>query len=203
MKSQIQSDSLVKESASVRFSKIASRFGVSFLAAIVTGLISGLLLRLIMKIIALAFPQMASGLTFMGTFMLVVVGIGFTLANSIIFTMIYSFLPKRWGRKGLLYGCINLVILGIPFFLSNPNNELFGPQAPLGIGLFSGLFIIGGFLLSFFVHRMTNWFSQTRGRMILTYIIFGLLIVPAIVVFGGIVYEIFTELIPAIRTNLM
>ncbi|WP_042461616.1 hypothetical protein [Neobacillus dielmonensis] len=201
MESQTQNDSVIRNSILIRITGVARRLGIGFLAAVITGVISGLLLRFIMRIIALAFPHMARGFTFQGTFILIIVGVGFSLANSIIFTAIYHYLPTGWVRKGVLYGCINLVIYGIPFFLSNPDNDLFGPQAPLGIGLFSALFILGGLLLSYLVDKMISWFGQSKTRIVFNYIFFGMLIVPALVMAGGIVYEIFHDLIPSIQSN--
>ncbi|MDN3019129.1 hypothetical protein PH210_23435 [Paenibacillus sp. BSR1-1] len=154
-----------------------------------------------MKMIAVVFPHLASGFTFQGTFFLVILGLGFTLANSIIYTFIHHYLPNGWARKGLIYGAMTLCIFGIPFFLSNPGNELFGPQASLGITLFSLLFLLGGLLLAMSVHLVTNWVDRIPIRRIYAYVFFGLLVIPAIVLLGGIIYEIFTEIIPAIRLN--
>jgi len=184
-----------------RFARIAKKLGIGFIAAVVTGIISGLLLRLIMKIIAIVFPHMAGGFTFEGTSLLVVLGIGFSLANSIIYMFIYRYLPKRWISKGFIYGCLNLIVYGIPFFLSNPDNDLFGPQAPLGITLFSLLFLFSGLFLAWLVNLLINWVDQSNGRLKYTYFFFIILIVPAIVMTYGIIHEIFTELIPAIRSN--
>ncbi|MGF6953665.1 tetrahydromethanopterin S-methyltransferase subunit G [Neobacillus sp. B4I6] len=191
----------VRTKASEPIQFIAKNLGIGFFAAIVTGIISGLLLRLIMKIIAMVFPHMAGGFTFEGTFLLILLGIGFSLANSIVYTFVHRYLPSGWVRKGFIYGGMNLVILGISFFLSNPDNDLFGPQAPLGITLFSLLFLFGGLLLARLVDRVTNWVERSNSRLKYTYIFFALLIVPAVVMSGGIIYEIVTEIIPAIRSN--
>nr|WP_263324420.1 hypothetical protein [Neobacillus sp. Marseille-Q6967] len=191
----------VRIEESNRFALVAKNLGIGFIASLVTGIITGLLLRLIMKIIAIFYPEFASGFTFGGTFMLVVLGIGFSMASSIIYVFIHRYLPKGWGWNGLIYGFINLVILGIPLFLSNPNNELFGPQAQLGITLFSLLFLAGGILLAMFVRSVTNWVDHSQSRVKYTYIAFGLLIIPAVAMAGGIVYEMIYELIPAIRLN--
>lgn len=175
--------------------------GIGFGAAVITGIVSGILLRLIMKIIAVVFPHMARGFTIEGTLALVMLGIGFSLANSIIFSFIQGYLPKHWLQKGLIYGTLNLVVYGIPFFLSNPDNDLFGPQAPLGIALFSILFIVGGVLLAALITFIKQWIDQTPKRAKFAYLCFFLLLVPALIMSGGIIFEMFTELIPAIKTN--
>ena len=196
-----QNKMAVNNSRPILFARIAKNIGIGFFAAIVTGMITGLLLRIIMKIIAMAFPHMASGFTFEGTFALILMGMGFTLANSIIYMFVHRYLPKRGVRKGLIYGCLNLLIFGIPFFLSNPGNELFGPQAPLGITLFSLLFLMGGLLLALLVNLILNWVNQSTRRLKYTYTIFALLIGPAVLMSAGIIYEIIYELLPAIKMN--
>lgn len=201
MNRQDRTYSMVKESPAERFARISKNLGIGFVAAVFTGTVSGLFLRLIMKIVAIVFPHMAGGFTFEGTFALLLLGIGFTLANSIVFTFTLHYLPKKWLHKGVVYGCISLVIYGIPFFLSNPDNDLFGPQAPLGIFLFSILFIGAGILLALLVNRVTNWVNQSKSRLKYIYLVFALLIIPAIVMSGGIIYEIFYELIPEIDSN--
>ncbi|MGG3467467.1 hypothetical protein ABES02_08260 [Neobacillus pocheonensis] len=198
---ETNANSTVIDSPSTRFARIAKILGIGFFSAVITGIISGLLLRIIMKIIAIAFPDMASGFTFEGTLFLVFLSFGFSLANSIIYTFIHQYLPDGWVRKGLIYGGLNLCIFGIPFFLSNPNSELFGPQAPLGITLFSLLFLLGGLLLAMWFNLITNWVNRAQRRRIFAYVIFALLILPAIVIAGGIIYEFIYELIPAIRSN--
>lgn len=175
--------------------------GIGFFSAVISGIISGLLLRLVMKLIAVVYPQLASGFTVEGTLLLVLLGIGFTLANSLIYTFIHHYLLNGWVRKGLIYGGLNVCIFGIPFFLSNPGNELFGPQAPLGITLFSILFLLGGLLLAMTVNLVTNWVNQAQGRRKFAYVFCALLILPAIVIAGGIIHEIIYELIPEIRSN--
>ncbi|WP_160723668.1 hypothetical protein [Bacillus sp. USDA818B3_A] len=191
-----------RTSIPIRLTRIASKLGIGFFSAVITGFLSGLLLRFIMKIIAVVFPEMAGGFTFQGTFALVILGIGFSLANSMIFMGIHDLLPKKWIGKGLVYGCFNLCVYGIPFFLSNPDQDLFGPQAPLGITLFSILFIIGGLLLAMSVHFVTIWIEQSNGRRKSTYVFFVLLIIPAIVMSYGIIYEIIYDLLPAVKSNI-
>lgn len=193
---------IIKETASNRWAKLARNFGISFIAAVFAGIIFGLLLRLVMGIIAFFFPLLASGFTFSGTFLLVILGIAGTLANSILYSIVFYRSRMSWVRKGFLYGLINLIIYGTPLFLSNPNNELFGPQAPLGISLFSALFFIGPLLLGFFIERISNWIDQSNRRLKLTYISFAILSIPATVMLVNIFIEIFYEMMPKIIDNL-
>ncbi|WP_423798283.1 hypothetical protein [Neobacillus sp. SAB-20_R2A] len=196
-----QSGEVVKETASIRSKRIARNFGISFTGAIFTGFIFGLLLRLVMGIIAFFFPHMASGFHFSGTLMIVILGIAVTLANSIIYTILFQTSRMRWGRKGFYFGLLSLISFGTPLFLSNPNNELFGPQAPLGISLFSALFFIGAFLLVWSIERITKWMEQSNGRLKLAYISCAILVIPAAVMLVNMFLEIFYEMIPAIIEN--
>jgi hypothetical protein len=86
-------------------------------------------------------------------------------------------------------------------FLSNPNNELFGPQAPLGISLFTALFFIGPLILVFFIERITHWVDQSSKRLKLTHFSFAILLIPAIIMLVNMFAEIFYEMIPQINEN--
>lgn len=179
-----------------------SRFGISFAAALLSGLLFGVLLRVVMGIIALAYPEMASGFHWEALLMLTVLGMLFMLGNSLIFTFVMTILPGGWATRGLIYGIANTAVIGVPFFLSNPGGELFGPQAYLGISMFTLLFVWGGVSLSWTVDRLERWVAVGRiGRIRLTYASFAVLIVPAFIVLFGIGREMITEVIPEIRNN--
>ena len=179
-----------------------SRFGISFAAALLSGLLFGVLLRVVMGIIALAFPEMASGFHWNALLMLALLGMLFTLGNSFIFICAKSILPNGWMQRGLVYGVAIAIVIGTPFFLSNPGGELFGPQAYLGVTLFTLLFVWGGVSLSWTVDRVERWVAANRnGRIRFAYASFVLLIVPAFIVLFGIGEEMVTEIIPEIRNN--
>lgn len=201
MEGQLNSK-VVKETGSNPWARMARNLGIGFMASVFAGIIFGLLLRLVMGIIAFFFPHLASGFTFFGTFLLVILGIAVTLANSILFIIIFHKSSMSWVRKGFWYGLICLFIYGTPLFLSNPNNELFRPQAPLGISLFSALFFIGPLLLALFIERISNCIDRSNLRIKLTYISFALLSIPAIVMLVNIFMEIFYEMLPKIIDNL-
>lgn len=200
MNGQIGSEA-VKETGAKRWKRLARNLGISFMAAFFIGILYGLLLRLVMGIIAYFYPHMASGFSISGTMILVVLGIAVTLANSIVYSFTFQSSYMSWGRKGLYFGLLSLIIYGIPLFLSNPNNELFGPQAPLGITLFSLLFFIGSFCLAFSVERITRWTNQSNRRLKLAYICFAIFIIPATVMLVNMVLEIVYEMIPQIIEN--
>jgi hypothetical protein len=197
-----QSNVVVKETGTNRWASLAHKLGVSFMAAVFAGIIFGLLLRLVMGIIAVFFPHLASGFTVGGTLILVILGLAVTLANSIVYTVIFQKSRKSWVQKGLYFGLFSFLIYGIPLFLSNPNNELFGPQASLGVSLFSALFFIGALILVFFIDTISSWVDHSNRRVRLTYVSFAILIIPAITMLVNLIAEIFYEMLPKIITNL-
>lgn len=178
--------------------EIARDFGVSFMAALITGILFGLLLRLAMKVIAIFFPFLATGFTVVGTLIIIFIGIAGTLAFSIVFTLIFQNSTKGWGSKGLLYGAGIFIVYGIPLFLSNVNNELFGPQAPLGIVLFGLLIIIGPVILSYFIDRISYWVNQLNSRRKFAYISFIIFSIPATIMLINIITEFFFEILPKV-----
>jgi hypothetical protein len=200
MNGQIGSET-VKETGRARWKGLAKNMGIAFMAAFFIGILYGLLLRLVMGIIAFFYPHMASGFSISGTMLLVVLGVAVTLANSIVYTFTFQSSRMSWGRKGIYFGLLSLLIYGIPLFLSNPNNELFGPQAPLGITLFSLLFFIGSFGLAFSVERITRWLNHSNRRQRLAYICFAIFVIPATIMLVNMILEIFYEMIPQIIQN--
>ena len=200
MSGQVNSE-VDKKTSSNRWARTAKMYGIGYISALFTGVIFGLLLRLVMGIIAFFFPQLASGFHFSGTLLIVTLGIAVTLANSIIYTFLFHHSRKSWVVKGLLFGLFLLIIYGTPLFLSNPGNELFGPQAPLGIALFSVSFFIGSVILALLIEYLTKWFDQSKGRLKLAYVSFVILSIPAIIMLVAMYVEIFTEMLPKIINN--
>ncbi len=155
------------------------QIGIGFIAAMGTGIILGILLRLIMKIVAVVYPNLSTGFTFQGTLLLIIIGIGSALAFSTLFIFCRKYLPRNWFIGGFLYGLIILCIFSYPFF-TEENGELNGPQKPLGIFLFSFLFIIGGIILSKFVMIAEKWIEKEIAHIKYCYIAFYILIVPCL-----------------------
>ncbi|HWL25147.1 hypothetical protein M3610_26505 [Neobacillus sp. MER 74] len=200
MNGQVNSE-VVKKTSSNRWARTAKMFGIGYIAALFTGVIYGILLRLVMGIIAYFFPQLASGFHFSGTLLIVTLGIVVTLANSIVYTSLFHRSRKSWVVKGLLFGLFLLIIYGIPLFMPNPNSELFGPQAPLGIALFSVSFFIGSVILALLFEYLSKWVDQSKGRLKLAYVSFVILSIPAIIMLVAIYVEMFTETLPQILNN--
>ncbi len=175
------------------------KFGTSFAAAMITGVILGFMLRGVMRFIAMANPELSSGFHWEATLLIALIGVAFTLANSVIYTVVERLLPRRRAVKGFVYGFINLVVYGIPFLLSNPGGELFGPQVYVGVLLFSLVFVIGGVMLAWFVDLVERWVDNNRiKRLKFAYASFICLCLPACIAFIGILFEMVTKIIPEI-----
>lgn len=99
---------IAKETSTNRWARFARNLGISFMAAVFSGIIIGLLLRLVMGIIAIFFPHLSSGFTLSGTLLLVILGIAVTLANSIVYTVIFQKSRKTWVSKGIYKIITNL-----------------------------------------------------------------------------------------------
>jgi hypothetical protein len=174
-----------------RFINLSKKLGIGFIGALITGVICGLLLRIIMRIIAYAYPSLASGVSIQGVISLIGTGIGFCLASSILYTYVEQYLPNHWVLKGSIFGIINLVLFGIPI-LNNP--DLQGDQAILTILLFSCVFIIGGLLLAYSCWKITTC-SQNRNHNKIYYVSFNVFVIPALVLLvqniSGVLIEVF------------
>jgi MFS family permease len=197
---EVVSKNIRKTSAYLGRNLIPS-FGAAFIAAMVTGIVAGVMLRVIMGIIAAAFPELATGLSLSGVLFLLLTGMGFSLAGSIPFTLLEPIFPKKVLFKGLIFGSIHLLLYGIPFYLSNPGDELFGPQAPLAVLLFSMLFLMTGLLLAG-LHKHFTYLGRHDVRRRILKIIFFVLILPTIAMLGVMTYEMITEIIPRVEHNL-
>ncbi|WP_123042606.1 hypothetical protein [Cohnella candidum] len=174
--------------------------GSALTAALPTGILFGILLRLNMRIIALARPEMASGFHWSSTLMIIMVGTGMTLASAIVYAIIGSRLPVRQVRRAAAYGAVNLLLFGAPFLLSNPSGELFGSQAAFGVPLFAAGFFLQGMAIAAFAGKVERWAnSRQSGRFRLLQAAGIVLAIPALVMLGAIVYEYYTEMLPALR----
>ena len=179
-----------------------SKVGIAFAAAIPAGIVFGLLLRVVMGIIAFGFPEFSTGFHWSALLLLTILGTLVLLGNSLIYALVRRWLPRYWAGSGLVYGTICAIVYGTPFYLSNPGGELFGPQAFLGISLFTLLFIWGGFSLAWSIDVLERWVgSGQRMRIRLANVSFVILVLPALGILFALGHEIVTEMIPEIRSN--
>lgn len=78
----------------------------------------------------------------------------------LLFVLLRPRLPGGWPRQGLLYGLGLLVALGLPFFgdgILHSDSELREGPLPLGVGLFSLLFVGFGPVVTGLVAWLSRW----------------------------------------------
>jgi hypothetical protein len=123
---------------------------VGALAGLVTGLlVGGVGSRLAMRLVVLATDRLPR-LTIESLFVLIL-GTFAGITLGLLFVGIRRWLPGAWWFQGLAFGLGLLVVLGIPFFvegISHSDSELREGPLPLGIGLFSLLFIAFGLVVA-------------------------------------------------------
>jgi len=180
---------------------VVDSLGAVLLSALLTGFVGGIALRAAMRAVALVYPELLRGFTWGGTAFVVASGVLFGLANGLPYALARPALPSNPLRSGALYGAGALAVFGVPFFLSNPDGDLFGPQAPLSVALFGAIFVLGGLLMACaasgalrYLERRPRGRAWARGIGIL-------LLVPAGATLTGVGYEMIFETIPAIRLN--
>lgn len=168
--------------------------GIVLLGGFISGFFTGIGSRIVMRIIALFFPHMASGIHLEGILLLLVMGIILSLGGS-LFYLAFTHIKKFFLlQKPMCFGVFLLIFFGIPFFISNPGDELFGPQAPLAITLFTCLFVLSGYTLGVTV----KWLDK-KVNPLFAKISFFILIGPAIMGFYTLIESTIENLIKAIR----
>ncbi|PAE38023.1 hypothetical protein [Bacillus sp. 7884-1] len=140
---------------------------------------------------AIAFPELASGVTIEGVLQLLGTGIGSCLAISFLFILVEMYLPHHWFKKGFLFGIMILAIYGTPI-LTNPGTELTGFQAMLTIILFSCVFITGGLLMAYCFCKVDRWVRSRHYEKVL-YISFLVFFIPALVMLGEMTFALFEK----------
>jgi len=144
--------------------KVAEYVGAHLLAGLLTGIVAGLGARLVMKLVAVAYPDMASGFHLSGVLLLIVMGMMIALGVSLLYLMLKPLHPA-FPHNNWWFGLFFLTLFGVPFFASNPADELFGPQAPLAIGLFTCLFLLSGYLLTVCTRYLENRLTPLSSRI--------------------------------------
>jgi len=177
--------------------------GISLAAAVPAGLLTGILLRIDMALIAIAYPKLATGFHWTSTlFIILGPGLGATLTNAVIFSLLRRWLPVNRRSLVTVYAMFTLLAYGGPLLLSNPGGELFGPQAVLGVPLFALTYAANGAMLAWFADLLKDWVqADPTRRTRFAYMSCILFSVPALAMLGGIVFEMITETIPEIRRN--
>jgi hypothetical protein len=141
----MESDQATTKSA--RWNERIHVLGVGALAGAIVGIVTGIGARVNMRIIALATgstPELSSA-----TFFILLTGLLYGILPGILYVAIKQYLPGPGLVKGLLFGLLGSLLIGLPIFLlpDSPTNDLsIGPPL-LGRSLFTALPIIYGVFL--------------------------------------------------------
>ena len=122
---------------------LTRRIGIGVLAGAASGVVAGLGARIAMRIVADTIGQYPV-LTLEGTLFILLIGVIFGLALGAPYGAIKPILPGRTAAKGLIYGVVLLVSVGLPLLVPPAQGELALAPEPLGKGLFGFLFLVYG-----------------------------------------------------------
>ena len=156
---------------------------IGSLAGLLAGvLIGGIGSRLAMRLVALAASRhpVLTPETFFVLLMAAVAGTGLGL----LFIVVRPRLPGAGVRKGVAFGLGLLVLIGVPFFWDGTvrfDSELREGPLPLGIGLFSLLFLGYGVVvaaLTGLLDRFLPAASRRRPGSVIAYSIVALMSLP-------------------------
>jgi len=122
---------------------LVRRIGIGVLAGAAGGTVAGLGARVAMRIVADTIGRYPE-LTLDGTLFILLIGVIFGLALGAPYGAIKPVLPGSTPTKGLIYGVVLLVIVGLPLLAPPAQGELALAPEPLGKGLFGFLFFVYG-----------------------------------------------------------
>jgi hypothetical protein len=122
---------------------LARRTGIGALAGAGAGIVAGLGARIVMRIVADAIGQFAV-LTVEGTLAVLVTGVMFGFALGAPYGAVKGRLPGPAPAKGLIYGLVLLVLVGLPLLLPPAQGELARAPELLGKSLFGFLILVYG-----------------------------------------------------------
>lgn len=132
------------------------------LAQVLTGSILGLCARLAMRVVALTDETPGTAFTVGGTLGILIAFIVLSTPATLVYLLVRRFLPGATVVKGLTFGFLELVVVGIRF-LSGGEVQAIGVPA-LNVVLFGGLFLLHGAVLVTMVHRLEPRGQRSRGQ---------------------------------------
>ena len=130
---------------------------VGVLAGAIAGLVTGIGARINMRIIALA-TGLVPGLS-LATLVILLTGILYGILPGMLYVAIKKYLPGSGLLKGVTFGLLGSLLLGLPIFLipdSAANDLSIGPPL-LGRSLFTALPIVYGVILGL----VEPWLTRT------------------------------------------
>ncbi len=158
--------------------------GVGTLAGASAGLVTSIGARVNMRIIALATGS-AFGLS-VATFFILLAGVLYGILPGILYVGIKKYLPGARLLKGVTFGLLGSLFIGLPIFLlpDSPENDFsIGPPL-LGRSLFTALPIIYGAILGLVEQRLMLSVPGpgTSQKMVYLYVFIAILVLMSIVV---------------------
>jgi len=138
---------LSRSTRSDSWNGVAQSVGVGVIAGIVAGLIVGAASRLAMRIVALVADDPLEFTVKGSVGILAIVSLA-SIFPGIAHALTRRFLPWPEAARGLLFGIVMLLVLGLPFFYGAlSNGELARGPLDFGRGLFAVLFLLFGLTL--------------------------------------------------------
>ena len=138
---------LHRSTRSASWSRLAHGIGVGVIAGAVAGLIVGAASRLAMRLVALVADDPLEFTVEGSVGILAIVSLA-SIFPGIIYALTRRFLPWPEAARGLLFGVVMLLVIGLPFFYGAlSNGELARGPLDFGRGLFAALFLLFGLTL--------------------------------------------------------
>ena len=131
--------------------------GVGILSGGIAGLVVGIGARINMRIVTLSIHQ-APVLT-LATLSIVFMGLLLGICPGILYVMVRKYLPGPGLLKGIAFGILLFLMIGLPVFLqsSSPDSELSLGPPYLAKSLFGALFLIYGIILALAEARLRRY----------------------------------------------
>ena len=175
-----------------RLSLLLRLGAISLLAGAFVGVVGGVCSRLAMRAVAIAggVPPVLTG---EGTLLVLIVGVLHGVTAAILFLAMRAHLRGAGATQGLAFGLVVLLAFGPAFFIADQAGEL-GVSAPVGVVLFSLLFVIGAALVGWSVQSVERRLISGDGVVLRVLGVAGLLIA-----LGSVPYVIGVYLLAAVR----
>lgn len=156
------------------------------LSGLLVGILIGIAARMAMRIVALVIDQ---GLEFSigGTLGIILVVSFSSVLLCLIFVAVRKYLPGAGLLKGLAFGGLVFLCIGIPFLLGllGPPDEVSVGPPLLGRSLFGALFLIYGLATEMIFERLLSLTARWSAKILLAAALLALLSLIGIFLLGA------------------
>lgn len=149
---------------------VLRRVDIGIISGVLGGLAVAILGRIVMRIVAVADPSgmeradVDTGITGQTVWLLVIVPLS-AAKGGLVFVYLRRWLPGSEVMRGLVFGVLVLLLIGVPLMLSNEAYS-YGP-AILTLPLFGALFVAYGVVVGATVSRLERlWTVGGRGKIV-------------------------------------